>query len=208
MAEEVPPSVRPSSPSSTSEPESAADQERRYALLRSIRKEGGAEQFVQSISQQLLLQHDANWGDLLGAAPQALCFLGQCFVATTSSVAISSLQLPPESMLKEKTLRANLVHCSDLGRRAFSDAESKMHKVHLVTTHICEPRGPIDKVLRLIDDDELAKVDLQHQLDKLKKYSQDCVRDSAQVRDKFANWQDYARQIRLACTAADGMILP
>ena len=66
----------------------------------------------------------------------------------------------------------------------------------------------IDKVLRLIDDDELAKVDLQHQLDKLKKYSQDCVRDSAQVRDKFANWQDYARQIRRACTAADGMILP
>ena len=95
MAEETPPAPR-----STSEHGAAAEDERRYALLRSIRKEGGAEAFVQSISQQLLLQHDANWGDLLGAAPQALCFLGQCFVATTSSAAISSLQLPPESGLK------------------------------------------------------------------------------------------------------------
>lgn len=95
MAEETPPAPGP-----TPRQESAADDERRYALLRAIRKEGGAEAFVQSISQQLLLQHDANWGDLLGAAPQALCFLGQCFVATTSSAAISSLQLPPESGLK------------------------------------------------------------------------------------------------------------
>ncbi len=78
----------------------SAEEEQRYALLRAIREEGGAEAFVQSISQQLLLRHDANWGDLLGAAPQALCFLGQCFVAATSSAAISSLQLPPESGLK------------------------------------------------------------------------------------------------------------
>lgn len=95
MAEETPPAQR-----SASEQEAPAEDERRYALLRSIRKEGGADAFVQSISQQLLLQHDANWGDLLGAAPQALCFLGQCFVATTSSAAISSLQLPPESGLR------------------------------------------------------------------------------------------------------------
>lgn len=95
MAEETPPAPR-----STPEQRAAAEDEGRYALLRSIRKEGGAEAFVQSISQQLLLQHDANWGDLLGAAPQALCFLGQCFVATMSSAAISSLHIPPESGLE------------------------------------------------------------------------------------------------------------
>ena len=95
MAEETPPAPR-----STSEQRAAAEDVRRYALLRSIRKEGGAEAFVRSFSQQFLLQHDADWGDLLGAAPQALCFLGQCFVATMSSAAISSLNLPPESGLK------------------------------------------------------------------------------------------------------------
>ena len=53
---------------------------------------------------------------------------------------------------REKTLRANLLHCSDLGRRAFSDAQSKMDKVYMLTTHICEPKGPVcsplAKVLR------------------------------------------------------------
>ena len=63
----------------------------------------------------------------------------------------------------------------------------------------------IDKVLKLLDDEELAQVDLQRQLDRLKKYSQECVKDAAQVKGKFALWQDYAMQIRLACTAAGGM---
>lgn len=57
----------------------------------------------------------------------------------------------------------------------------------------------------MLDDEELAKLDLQRQLDRLKNYSQDCVRDSAQVKEKFAIWQDYATQIRRACTAAEGI---
>lgn len=63
----------------------------------------------------------------------------------------------------------------------------------------------IDKVLRLLDDEELAKLDLQRQLDKLKKYSHDCVKDAAQVKERFAVWQHYATLIRRACTAADGI---
>ena len=79
--------------------EQVAD-ERRYALLRSLKTEEGAEQIVQSMSQQLLLRNDANWGDLLSAAPQALCCLGQCFVATTSSTVVSSLKFPTDSTLE------------------------------------------------------------------------------------------------------------
>ena len=105
MAESTQPEEQP--PFSSNQ-QSAAEDERRYALIRSIREEGGAEHFIQSISQHLLLQHDANWGDLLGAAPQALCFLGQCFVATTSSAAISSLELPSESMLKYAVVKPHL----------------------------------------------------------------------------------------------------
>ena len=65
----------------------------------------------------------------------------------------------------------------------------------------------IDKVLRLLDDEELAKLDLQRQLDKLKKYSHDCVKDSAQVKERFAIWQQYATEIRRACTAAEGIAI-
>jgi hypothetical protein len=74
-------------------------EERRYALIKSLKSQNGAEDFVRCISNQLLLQNDSNWGDLLGAAPAALCCLGQCFVAATASSSISSLELPMQSSL-------------------------------------------------------------------------------------------------------------
>jgi hypothetical protein len=70
------------------------EERQRYVLIRSLKKANGADEFVRAISQDLLLNSQANWGDLLGAAPAALCCLGQTFVATTSSPAISSLELP------------------------------------------------------------------------------------------------------------------
>jgi len=74
--------------------------ERRYALIKSLKSQDGAENFVRCISNQLLLQNDSNWGDLLGAAPAALCCLGQCFVAATASSSISSLELPMQNSLE------------------------------------------------------------------------------------------------------------
>ena len=71
-------------------------EEPRSTLLKTARDEDG--RFLQSISQQQLLQHEADWGDLLGAAPEALCILVQCFTATR--VLTSSYQFPPESGLK------------------------------------------------------------------------------------------------------------
>lgn len=58
--------------------------------------------------------------------------------------------------------------------------------------------------MSLLDDEELAKLDLQRQLDRLRKYSQNCVRDAEQVKESFEAWQNYALQIRRACTSADG----
>ncbi len=71
-------------------------EEQRSILLKCARDKDG--RFLQSISQQQLLQHEADWGDLLGAAPEALCILVQCFTATR--VLTSSYQFPPESGLK------------------------------------------------------------------------------------------------------------
>ena len=70
--------------------------EQRPILLKCAREKDG--RFLQLISQQQLLQHEADWGDLLGAAPEALCFLMQCSTATR--VWTSSYQFPPESGLK------------------------------------------------------------------------------------------------------------
>jgi hypothetical protein len=42
-----------------------------------------------------------------------------------------------------ESLRANLVHCLDLGRAAFWRAETKMGKVCMYTQYICEANGPV-----------------------------------------------------------------
>lgn len=42
-----------------------------------------------------------------------------------------------------ESLRANLVHCSDLGRKAFQDAESKMKKISIAIGAVCETDGMV-----------------------------------------------------------------
>ncbi|EEP79211.1 predicted protein [Uncinocarpus reesii 1704] len=61
----------------------------------------GVERFMDNISTQLLLEKECNWGEMLGAAPRALCSLGQCFVAATSSPDLAILKLPNNGDLKK-----------------------------------------------------------------------------------------------------------
>lgn len=50
-------------------------------------------QYVEACSQQLLMDPDCEWGDLLSAAPRTLACLGQAFVAATSNAANGSVQM-------------------------------------------------------------------------------------------------------------------
>ena len=80
--------------SSNQEDLQEVDEQYRFALIQSVRSKEGADDFVRAVSSNLLLHGDCNWGQLLSAAPKALCSLGQCFVAATSSTAISAYELP------------------------------------------------------------------------------------------------------------------
>jgi hypothetical protein len=62
---------------------------------------------VQTISHQLLLQREANWGDLLSAAPRTLCSLGQCFVIAWSEAADNMVQEKDPSMYLKLNLFPN-----------------------------------------------------------------------------------------------------
>lgn len=44
---------------------------------------------------------------------------------------------------RARSLRANLVQCSDLGRSAFREAESKLSSVSMAAQKICEPNGTV-----------------------------------------------------------------
>jgi hypothetical protein len=71
-----------------------------YAVLDYVSTSEGRDQFVQDISDQLLLKKSTNWGEMLGSAPRALCFVGHCLIAGTTSGEVSTLKLPENYGLK------------------------------------------------------------------------------------------------------------
>ena len=75
------------------------DDEKRYALIRSIESAEGAQDFYNAMSTELLLQDACDWGALLSHAPRALCSIGQCFVVASTPMA-SSISLAESSDLK------------------------------------------------------------------------------------------------------------
>ena len=66
-------------------------------LIRLVRTAAGAELLVNSAVQRALFS--GNWGSLLGAAPDALGRLGQCFVLSSDPLA-ASLVFPENSGLQ------------------------------------------------------------------------------------------------------------
>ena len=111
-------------------------------LIRLVKTAAGANLFVSSIAQSDLGQ--GSWGGLLGAAPDALGRLGQCFVLASDPLA-STLVFPEHKAigLKYPSLRANLVHCSNLGRSAFREAEAGMKNLSMVAEAVVEPDGTV-----------------------------------------------------------------
>jgi hypothetical protein len=67
-----------------------------FALQRLVRTTAGQDLYVSSIAQSALGM--GNWGGLLGAAPDALGRLGQCFVLASDPLA-ATLTIPEKAGL-------------------------------------------------------------------------------------------------------------
>ncbi|WEW56311.1 hypothetical protein PRK78_001754 [Emydomyces testavorans] len=185
------------------EDESGEDDPFSDALFQSLMTRDGVERFVNNISTQLLLEKECSWGEMLGAAPRALCSLGQCFVAATSSADLATLKLPSNGQIEQTSLRTALMDCSNLGRLAFVEAQKKMNQVSRISEGICGPDGTVQNILEDLEDDNLIVHSLQQQLDELKRSSQECSLIAKDVNAKFTAWRDYALRLRSACTSAD-----
>lgn len=108
---------------------------------------------VQMPSQHLISISDYKLDKFLNVAPEALVCLGQAFVASTSK-AVRTVQVQKTGPLeyfdtsirwahvyadhntRSTSLRANLMHCADLGKKAFFEAEAKMQKLQSVAKYI------------------------------------------------------------------------
>ncbi|KAI1820728.1 hypothetical protein F4861DRAFT_542653 [Xylaria intraflava] len=186
--------------SAEDEPSAVPDGLQSAELIRLVSKAAGRDLYVGSVAQSALAQ--SNWGGLLGAAPDALGRLGQCFVLASHPLA-SSLMIPEGSGLQYKSLKANLVRCSDLGRTTFREAEGKMRKISAVAHAVCEPLGTIDMILEDVEHDDLVEVDLPERLAMLKRSSQACTQDTKAIRALVGEWAEYAKAIHRACVEKD-----
>lgn len=72
-----------------------------------------------------------------------------------------------------------------------------MTKLRNVASYI--DHDGIGKVLRLCEDQSLARADLPRQIERLKKLSLDCVENTAGIQQRFETWAHFAQVLRRAC---------
>ncbi|KAI1332385.1 hypothetical protein F5Y16DRAFT_394460 [Xylariaceae sp. FL0255] len=174
-------------------------------LLQLVRTTQGANQVVSSFAESAL--GHTNWGVLLGAAPDALGRLGQCFVLASDPLAASLVFSNHNALgLKYDSLRANLMHCADLGRAAFHKAENSMRSASMLAQSVCEVGGTIDMVVEAVEDPDLVELDLPDQLANLKEISTSCVEGIKAVKTKFDTWAEFVRAIHVASVAQDDQL--
>ncbi|KAL5330488.1 hypothetical protein ACEPPN_000004 [Leptodophora sp. 'Broadleaf-Isolate-01'] len=141
-----------------------------------------------------------DWSEILRAAPLALSCLGECYVAASvPKSALIELEVPSSPY---KHVRSNLVHCADLGRDAFQEAQSQMNKVQLATRFICEPQGLIEKILKGVENERLATTLVPKLLKQLEQMAKRCE-DGTEVMDKkFKAWLENSQDILKACLSS------
>ncbi|KAE8441671.1 hypothetical protein EG329_004592 [Mollisiaceae sp. DMI_Dod_QoI] len=170
------------------------------ALQRLIRTAAGQNLCVSSAARSAL--DLGNWGGLLGAAPDALGWLGKSLVLASDPLA-ATLIIPETANLPYRSLKANLVECFSKGCTAFRDAERKMKKVSNLASAIREPGGIIDQILEDVQDDDLAELDLPEQLATLRRMSTSCIKDTTDLKTKVDDWGKFAKYIHRACVDGD-----
>ncbi|CZR68788.1 uncharacterized protein PAC_18687 [Phialocephala subalpina] len=140
------------------------------------------------------------WGEILRAAPLALHCLGECYLAaSTPRAALIELNIP-----EYKHVRSNLVHCADLGRDAFQEAQAQMYQVQLSAQYICEPRGLLDKITKGLEHESLIKTLVPRCLTQLEQVAKQCEEGTEIMDQKFDLWAKKAAGIHQACLESQG----
>ncbi|PYI09489.1 hypothetical protein BO78DRAFT_308441 [Aspergillus sclerotiicarbonarius CBS 121057] len=153
-------------------------------------------QFIESVKASALFQ--ANWGELLNAAPTALSLMGSCWIASSNPDAdmVSLADAVPIGGFKYLTKRANptlrscLVDvCNNGGREAFTTAGTNMDALQMRSRQICDKRIP--DIFRLIGPCTRDASSLEDFNDALQDFSEDakiCGRLAGDIREAFQKW--------------------
>ncbi|KAK3319434.1 hypothetical protein B0H66DRAFT_624251 [Apodospora peruviana] len=167
-------------------------------------------QFVDELKCSTLFQ--ADWSELIGAAPTALSLMGSLWIAAADPKAekISMVKSMPTGGFKyitnraEPTLRSCLVDvCNNGGRMAFTKAGANMDALQIISKRICDER--IYMVFQRLGPCTKGQDELEDFNDALTSFNQDAKRCAAlatETREAFTRWGLMVGELH-ACTEAE-----
>ncbi|KAK0659493.1 hypothetical protein QBC41DRAFT_331449 [Cercophora samala] len=167
-------------------------------------------QFIDELKCSTLFQ--ADWSELISAAPTALALMGSLWVAAADPMAekISMAKCMPtdgfRDMTKraEPTLRSCLVDvCNNGGRAAFTKAGANMDALEIISRRICEER--ITMVFKRLGPCTKGEEELEDFRDALEAFNKDAKRCAAlatETREAFTKWGLMVGELN-ACTEAE-----
>jgi hypothetical protein len=95
----------------------------------------------------------------------------------------------------------NLLHCSDLGRLAFLEAQNRMSRINSTATSMMIDGGQIGYIIELLEDLEDARLNLKPEMEELKAQASKCGIEVTQIKGKFDYW--YRVILHLSKSALD-----
>lgn len=80
------------------------------------------------------------------------------------------------------------MHCSDLGRLAFLNAQNRMNKIKSITKSMMADGGKISYIMELLEDPEDAKFNLKPAMEDVKAKAASCGDEVTHIKEKFDYW--------------------
>ncbi|KAK6522728.1 hypothetical protein TWF281_002164 [Arthrobotrys megalospora] len=170
-------------------------------------------QKLPSITQALAKEaaENTSWPLVLRTAPMAIRAMAICLVASTKQEAgaidikINGLDSTGKPIAQTyQYLSTNLQHCSDLGRIAFSDAQSAMNRLMNYGLEMTGTGGLIADILEIIEDPEEAKFSLRPAMESLEENAERCKDEAESIHAKFTKLLDFIMALENAAKEQAG----
>jgi hypothetical protein len=96
------------------------------------------------------------------------------------------------------------MHCSNLGRVAFLNAQNRMNKIKSITTSMMADGGKISYIMELLEDPEDAKFNLKPAMEDVKAKAASCGNEVRQIKDKFDYWYQVIHHLSTSALSMSG----
>ncbi|KAF3914649.1 hypothetical protein AA313_de0203283 [Arthrobotrys entomopaga] len=149
------------------------------------------------------LARKLQWAPHLSTAPSAICVMATCLVAgnqkRTSTIKVTNIQpinIEGVKIFPNKYLGTNLQYCSELGRKAFNDAETGMGHLRNQAELMTGVTGPLSQIVHIVNDSKPDFPSLERWMNKLVDSAATCQREAKLMKHNFQALLEFVIQLK------------